>query len=373
MSQAGEWHGLWHRRPLTRWNLAVVRALVYLGVPLILALLFVGERDLVPGFLDQVPTTFVVTVCAAGCFELLYSWLWPHLVRRPPGWGLRIAGHLATIAVTVAVSSLVAALLLDWLWGYSCSALVVQLRVQIGGVSVVMIGTLVTLDEMAARARGLERRADQARVAALRAELAALQARTDPHFLFNCLNTVAALINDDPPLAEAMLERLAAVFRYALDAGRRAQVTLADELAALTAYLEVEAMRLGVRLRWRLDCDDAVDPDRVRLPPLVLQPLAENAILHGAGRRRGATRLSVTVDRRGHDLVLAVEDQPADEETGSREPIREPGQSSGRTGTALSDLAARLALAYGGRARLVAAAAAPAGWRAELVLPAEPP
>ncbi len=129
----------------------------------------------------------------------------------------------------------------------------------------------------------------------------------------------------------------------------------------------MEALRLGSRLEWRLDRDAAVDAERVLVPPLVVQPLAENAILHGAGRRRGATCLVVSIALRGQDLVLAVEDQPADP-AAPEQPAAVP--SSG-AGTALSDLAARLALAYGDRARVEAAAAPPAGWRTEIVLPAE--
>ncbi len=361
----GDWSGLWHRHQ-TRAGL-VIRALAYLGVPLALAALFNGERPLVAGVIREYPATFIVTACATGCFDLVYGHLWPRLVRGRPSWTLRIAGHVATLVVCVVVASSAAAQIIEWLWCDAAPRMRAQLRVQIGVVSVVIIAVLATIDEMNARARRLERVADRARVAALRAELAALQARTDPHFLFNCLNTVAALIVDDPPVAEAMLERLAAVFRYALDAGRRAQVALVEEVAAVTAYLEVEALRLGSRLVWRMECDAAVDAGRILVPPLMVQPLAENAILHGAGRRRGATLLLVSIAVRGQDLIVAVEDQPADP-AAPEQPTATP---SAGAGTALSDLAARLALVYGDRARVAAAFAPPAGWRAEIVLPAE--
>lgn len=360
----GDWRGLWHHHQ-TRAGL-VIRALVYLGVPLALAALFAGDGPLVAGVICEYPGTFIVTACAAGCFDLVYGHLWPRLIRRRPSWPLRIAGHVATLVVCVIVASSAAAQIIEWLWGDPAPHLRAHLRVQIGVVSVVLITVLVVIDEMNARARRLERRADLSRVAALRAELAALQARTDPHFLFNCLNTVAALIVDDPPVAEAMLERLAAVFRYALDAGRRAQVALVEEVAAVSAYLEVEALRLGSRLAWRLECDAAVDVARVLVPPLMVQPLAENAILHGAGRRRGATRLLVSIAVREQALIVAVEDQPADP-AAPEQPAAAP---SAGAGTALSDLAARLALLYGDRARVAAAAAPPAGWRTEIVLPA---
>jgi two-component system sensor histidine kinase AlgZ len=252
---------------------------------------------------------------------------------------------------------LVAARLIRLVLGWTVN--LPRLYLQSMVISTVVIIILVATDELGERSRELVRREAAHRVTLLRAELSALQARTDPHFLFNSLNTVAALIPDDPALAETLLVKLASVFRYALDAGRRASVDLAEEVEAVTAYLEVEALRLGPRLRWTLDADPGVE--RVRVPPLILQPLVENAIRHGAGRRQGATEIAVSLRRRGDELALVVEDRGLDDAAVS--------PSIAGAGTALADLRARLALAYDGRARLDASAT-PAGWRAEVVLPA---
>ena len=349
-----EWRGLWNPAPpSTRGVELVGRVVIYLVTPLALALLF-GEIGSTRQFGHAYLGAFIVGSSIGGSFELLYRFVWPLIVRRKPRWPIRIALHALTIAIAVGAGASIAVsfgeAVLDW------NADKPRLMVQGAVISTVIISILVITDELKARARQLERREAAHRVAMLRAELGALQARTDPHFLFNSLNTVAALIPDDPALAETLLERLAAVFRYALDAGRRSTVELADELEAVTAYLEVESLRLGDRLRWKLDRDR--DVDGVRVPPLVLQPLVENAIRHGAGGRQGATEVTVSARRRGDDVVLVVEDRG--EST--------PTPVSGGTGTALADLRSRLALAYGERAHLDAAPGM-SGWRAEVVMP----
>lgn len=328
---------------------------VFLVTPLALALLF-DDFDGVATLARAYLGSLVVTVAIGGGFELAYELIWPALVRGRLALRARVAGHVVTIGIVVAAGAFIAdrfgRAVLGW------DAAFPRLWRQGTVISSVVIAILVISDELAARSRDLVRREAAHRVAMLRAELSALQARTDPHFLFNSLNTVAALIPDDPALAESLLERLAAVFHYALAAGRRAVVPLAEEIAAVTAYLEVEALRLGARLRWTVACEPSLAATQV--PPLVLQPLVENAIRHGAGARQGTTEVTVSASRRGDALVLAVVDRGLDDEPTS--PV------GGGTGTAVAELRARLALAYDGRARLDAGPAA-AGWRAEVTLP----
>jgi two-component system sensor histidine kinase AlgZ len=126
----------------------------------------------------------------------------------------------------------------------------------------------------------LETRERQRRPADAGAQLAELQSRIRPHFLFNTLNTAIALVRSDPARAEGVLEHLAELFRAALEApGGNARTTLADELALARRYLEIEALRFGERLQveWQIDPAAGAAP----LPPLALQPLLENAVRHG--------------------------------------------------------------------------------------------
>jgi len=138
------------------------------------------------------------------------------------------------------------------------------------------------------------------------ARLQALQARIRPHFLFNSLNAVLSLIRRDPRRAEHALEDLADLFRTLMSDARQF-TRLADEIALLERYASIEQLRLGERLRitWELD---AAPPDAL-LPPLVLQPLLENAVYHGIEPSTSSGEILVQIERRG-DRVLARIENP---------------------------------------------------------------
>lgn len=118
--------------------------------------------------------------------------------------------------------------------------------------------------------------------ASAQAEVRALQARIRPHFLFNSLNSIISLVRRDPATAERAIEDLSEVFRAALGAGQ-GDWTLAEEFELIDRYLGIERLRLGDRLRLRIDLEPGW-PQTLRLPRLLLQPLVENAILHGVAR-----------------------------------------------------------------------------------------
>jgi len=139
--------------------------------------------------------------------------------------------------------------------------------------------------------------------AATTARLEELQARIRPHFLFNTLNSAIALVREEPAKAEAMLEDLAELFRRAL-ADPDESVTLADEVALAERYLAIEQVRFGDRLRVRWDIDPAANP--ARLPPLLLQPLVENAVKHGVEPSPDGARLRIRTERRGAMAVIEV-------------------------------------------------------------------
>ncbi|WP_158253638.1 sensor histidine kinase [Chromobacterium alticapitis] len=173
------------------------------------------------------------------------------------------------------------------------------------------------------------------------ARLTALQARIRPHFLFNSLNAAIALIRLRPERAEGVLENLAELFRAQMADPARAS-TLAREVELARMYLAIESERLGPRLKvsWRLDAPlDAV------LPPLILQPLVENAVYHGAERMAGEVEIVVAARLAGGQLELTLDnpmpDGPEPERAGS--------------GMALSNLRERLDLFFDAEASLEAA------------------
>ncbi len=145
----------------------------------------------------------------------------------------------------------------------------------------------------------------QARLAAVtRAQVEALQARIRPHFLFNSMNTVAALIRVDPAAAERTVEDLCELFRAALGPHDIGDGTLGEELALVDRYLAIEQLRLGPRLRIRRELDDL--PADFPLPRLLLQPLVENAVRHGIQPLRGGGEVILRGERDGNGIHIEI-------------------------------------------------------------------
>jgi two-component system sensor histidine kinase AlgZ len=150
---------------------------------------------------------------------------------------------------------------------------------------------------------GLVWRAKARTPAATAARLAELQSRIRPHFLFNTLNSAIALVRAEPAKAEAVLEDLSELFRHAL-ADATESVTLGQEIELAQRYLDIEQIRFGERLQvqWSLDPQAA----KAKLPPLLLQPLVENAVRHGVEPSAQGAHIRISTERRGSMVVLKV-------------------------------------------------------------------
>ena len=183
-----------------------------------------------------------------------------------------------------------------------------------------------------------ERRARAFSPAQAEARLAALNARIRPHFLFNSLNAVLSLIRARPQQAEAALEALSDLFRAAMRDPAEL-VSLADEIALGQQYLELEKLRLGERLtvNWQI----AGDFSQIPIPPLMLQPLLENAVYHGIEPAAEGGVVSVQVARKGDTLLLAITN-----------PTQHQTQHAAGNQMALANIRERLALYYDLEARL---------------------
>lgn len=201
-----------------------------------------------------------------------------------------------------------------------------------------------------------ERRVLESQVHAREAELRALKAQLSPHFLFNSLNSINALIGPDPEGARHMCEKLGDFLRLTLRLGGRDLVTLAEELALVDRYLAIERVRFGERLQ----IAQRVDPAALtcQLPPLLLQPLVENAVKHGIARRLEPGMLRLDADRREGRLVVSLEN-----------PVDEGDEGGIGTGTGLGNVRRRLA-ALGGRDAHLAITPGPGVFRVVLTLPA---
>jgi hypothetical protein len=171
--------------------------------------------------------------------------------------------------------------------------------------------------------------------------LAALRAQLEPHFLFNALTAIAALVREaDVPVALAGLGKLSALLRYAVEAGDREQVTLAEELTFAREYLGLQQLRHGEHLRVEVaEADEAIDS--LEVPPLLLQPLVENAVRHGIEADGVPGLVRVALRRVGNSLEVEVHNSRT-----------EAAGDTGRAGVGLRATRDRLALTYGGRATL---------------------
>ncbi len=178
----------------------------------------------------------------------------------------------------------------------------------------------------------------RARLAAVaRAQFDALQARIRPHFLYNSMNTVAALVRVDPDAAERTIEDLAELFRASLGAGD-AMGTLGAELALIDRYLAIEQLRLGERLRVERRLGDL--PLDLPMPALLLQPLVENAVYHGIQPRAGGGMLTLAAQRQGDGLAITITNPLPD------------AASPPRSGQGLDNVRRRVAFHYGARGRV---------------------
>jgi sensor histidine kinase YesM len=202
-----------------------------------------------------------------------------------------------------------------------------------------------------------EARANAAEREATLARMQLLEAQVEPHFLYNTLAHVVSLVDGEPALAKRMLHRLIDLLRATATAGARTS-TLGSQLDLLRSYLDLIGLRMGSRLAWSVDA--APELLGLPVPPMLLQPVVENAIKHGLEPKVDGGRVDVTARRDGNALLLTVADTGLGV-AATREPTS--------TGLGLANLRARLATLFGDAASLRMADNAPAGTRVTVVLP----
>jgi hypothetical protein len=206
------------------------------------------------------------------------------------------------------------------------------------------------------QSREAERRGLQVQVLAREAELRSLRAQIDPHFLFNSLHSISALTASDAAAARRMCLLLADFLRESLTLGGEARITVERELTLAGRFLEIERVRFGDRLQVELAADGA---ENCLVPPLLLQPIVENAVTHGIAPLLAGGLIRVAVACTGSTLSIVVEN-PCDPDRPRRT----------GTGLGLTNVRARLRTLYGPDGR-VSAVERNGAWRVDLSLPAE--
>ncbi|MCI0656130.1 MAG: histidine kinase [Acidobacteria bacterium] len=186
-------------------------------------------------------------------------------------------------------------------------------------------------------AREAEVRELSARMLAREAELRALRAQVDPHFLFNCLNSIATLTAEDPGRARRMCLQLAGFLRQSLALGQQDHIQLGEELALAGEYLAIESIRFGPRLHFAQSVEDGCFDCPV--PPLLLQPVVENAVRHGIAQILEGGTIRIHAHRGSGGIIVTVENP------------RDPERPAGRgTGVGLENVRGRLRALHGERA-----------------------
>lgn len=275
-----------------------------------------------------------------------FSAVWVGLVG---GWGADLlAGRRFT-----PVTALGLGVGINFLGGYLVAtawdepALLVSFLLPSAAVTGVAIGAIVLIAR-SVQAGAARRKAEAAELALARAELRALRAQINPHFLFNALNTIRYFVRTEPKTARRLLSDLSEVFQRALHAGEF--VPLRDEISYVEAYLALEQARLEERLQvtWSIQAETALDR---LLPTLVLQPVVENAVLHGVARKPGGGTICISIEAASDDLLLQVEDDGPGIDPARLAEILDPARANS-TSIGLHNIDGRLRALYGEAYRL---------------------
>jgi len=205
--------------------------------------------------------------------------------------------------------------------------------------------------------RQAEAREAEAQILAREAELRALKAQINPHFLFNSLHSISALTSIDPARAREMCVLLGDFLRYTLGLGEKSTIPLGDELELVNRYLKVEKVRFGQRL----EMQEEIDPEALgaRIPPLLLQPMVENAVAHGISGLPEGGWIRLRAGRRQDDVEIVIENKFDSDSPPSR-----------RNGVGLENVRRRLAACYGARAHMSVVSEGDR-FRVSLLLPSE--
>lgn len=273
----------------------------------------------------------------AECFryELTYSWLWaactPLLLRlarhyriERGHWRRNLAIHVAAMVLLIPVLKVAYELIAQpptsAFHNFSWAKLLhsVASNYDTGTLLYAVVVLVESVSLYYQRYESGLTKASQLQTQLVQSRLQALKMQLHPHFLFNTLHSIAALVHEDPDLADRTITRLGELLRLFLANSSIHEVPLSEELHMLDLYLEIEHARFEDRLRVTYD----VPPGLLRatVPNLLLQPLVENSIRHGVGKRAGPGSISVSAEQIGGTLVLRIMDNGEGLQPGSTQP-----------------------------------------------------
>lgn len=294
-------------REVWRWESSRFLLVIAVGITVVISLFEIRFgvaamlREIASNFITASLITFVTATMtsAVGLFRLGRDW-----------------GQLFLLLVMLALGGVLGGLLSwginDLLFPYNITHPLIYLLI-VATLSIVFGLAIVAYQNVSERleeavSRLAEKEVQEQRLLRLKteAELEALRARVNPHFLFNTLNSIASLIPSHPDRAENTVQRLSNLLRYILSAGERGLVPLGEELDIVTEYLEIEKQRLGGRLDYVVDRGDLRDGPAV--PAMILQPLVENSVKYAIMPEKEGGRIRVECRRNGDRCLITIAD-----------------------------------------------------------------
>lgn len=325
-----------HRSSVVRWLTFLLFISVFIGGFLFHIYAGLGQfSERWPSFLWNAYFSFIYSALMFGSLRATARWL----QRRVPfesRWA--VALHAGTLSLVAVASYSLATLLC---WGLHPNTFTVRWEALVITATIAFLVTLAWSAFMYMNT--FYQRLRKAEAAKYEARLEALRAQINPHFLFNAFNSIAALIRTRPDEAETVVEDLADLFRYTLQASKEDVATLGEEVQAARLYLTIERARFRDRLNLEIDV-----PERLRsvsVPSMTIQPLVENAVKHGVGQTQTPCTVAVTAQRENDTLRLRVTDTGPGFETTDLDTVLGEG-------TGLANVRERVQLFFGDEARM---------------------
>ncbi|HLG99073.1 MAG TPA: histidine kinase [Bryobacteraceae bacterium] len=335
---------------MTSWKKLLLRVLgintaIALVPPFLLVAL--GERVSFQRLVDAFGFSFFYAQCIGSLAFAIMPRLWIRSERAAPWirWPLRavtllaasVAGGMIACLIFVALGWI--PLRLYWAEFRASFKIALFLTVAAGTVISMYESFRARLEDTALQLRTKELERERALKLATAAQLASLESRIHPHFLFNTLNSISSLIPEDPGRAEQLIEQMASLLRFSLDAHHAGLVPLDREMKIVSDYLAIEQARFGERLRFHIDSPGEIGEAKV--PPLAIQTLVENSVKHAISRSRLGGEIRVSIARENGSLRVQVQDEGP-----------EFSLQAAPAGHGLDNLTSRLAALFGERGSL---------------------
>jgi two-component system, LytTR family, sensor histidine kinase AlgZ len=301
-----------------------------------------------PALLEEFRFSWIYANCIGGIAFLIIPRVWMGTCERPHwfSWSARVVAMFASCVAGSLLAGLIFVALgwnqMSLYWPHFMGSLKLAVFLTlVAGLTVGIYSTLRgRLEETTLQLRTKELERERAIKLATEAQLASLESRIHPHFLFNTLNSISSLIPEDPARAERLVGQMAALLRFSLDANQSGLVPLASELKIVADYLDIEQARFGDRLRYQIDVP--ADLNESRIPPLSLQTLVENSVKHAIAPDRAGGEIRITgASADGLCRVEVSDSGPAFQ------------LESAPSGHGLDNLKDRLSALFGDRAALI--------------------